>query len=347
MRYFSQIIFVVVVVLLCVAFTEGVIHAQTTLSGSATGLTGGKSEHVSFCDYWPLALGNSWDFVPDPDGGLNMEATDQFEVNGFEVWELTIVRGTFTGPETVIEYWVFADEWLYSTETPGDLDLLPEITGGLQATFPQWFTLGEPIMLPFYGMTVTPVLGSLSSFLPTFAGLTLEDFPLGEHFDALALCLGSGDPYILLGRDVGPLLFTYLIILESVDIIGACGGTPPVITMQPLGALLEVGQSHTFTVEVSAKAGFEYWWRKDGVSVDPAFNSPYLTIDAVSEEHAGWYACLVAGDGRTTMSKAAQLQVVPEGSLPGSGPLGLIILAGIIIAAGRRFLRSATAHATT
>jgi len=111
-----------------------------------------------------------------------------------------------------------------------------------------------------------------------------------------------------------------------------CGEPPPVIVQQPAGGWVEVGQSHTFSVEVAGKDGVSCWWRKDGVVVGLRY--PELTIRSVSPEDAGWYTCLVVHGNGTTMSAPAYLDVVAEGSLPSAGFPGLLVLAGILCAAG-------------
>lgn len=115
-------------------------------------------------------------------------------------------------------------------------------------------------------------------------------------------------------------------------VAGSCGAPPPLIAQQPAGGWVELGQSHTFSVEVAGEGGISYWWRKDGAIV--GFSYPELTIPSVSPEDAGWYTCLVADGNGTTMSAPAYLDVVAEGSLPSAGFSSLLVLAGILCAAG-------------
>ena len=96
MRCCSKIILLVLVVLVCVAFVQGVIHAQTGVPVTPQGVTRGKGEQVALCHYWPLAVGNGWDYRPvsTPDAwSLYLDITDLFWVNGFKVWELTRREG--------------------------------------------------------------------------------------------------------------------------------------------------------------------------------------------------------------------------------------------------------------
>ena len=114
---------------------------------------------------------------------------------------------------------------------------------------------------------------------------------------------------------------------------GVCGGAPPVITKQPGGGFVEVGQPHTFTIEATGVGNIRCWWRKDGYLAHP-FTTDCLTIWHVAEEDEGLYRCLVVDDNGSTMSHAAYLQVVPEGSLPASRLFGLLAAVALIVAAG-------------
>jgi len=120
----------------------------------------------------------------------------------------------------------------------------------------------------------------------------------------------------------------------SVYFDGTCGGTPPVITKQPGGGFVEVGQPHTFSIAVSSeKAAVGYWWRKDGVALAGLHQASW-TIPSVSVEDAGVYTCLVADGSGTVISEGAYLNVVADGAMPAAGLSGFVILAAILGGAG-------------
>jgi len=123
---------------------------------------------------------------------------------------------------------------------------------------------------------------------------------------------------------------------------GRCGEPGPLITRQPAGGWVEVGQSHTFSVEVAATGGATYRWRKDGFIVGLSY--PELIIASVSAQDTGWYTCLVLDDNGTAMSQSVHLQVVPEGSLPAAGGLGLLSLVGMVIGTAVVVLRRGACH---
>ena len=331
MRYFSKIVFVLVVLLVSLAFVEGVIHAQPPLPVSSSRATPRKDEQVSLCDYWPLALGNTWNFVE----GSRLEITDRFVVKGYDIWEVTSGGLGIVGPG--VGYWVFVDGWLYGTTDRADLELLPEIAAGMQPQFPECFALGEPFVVPSFGMTVTPVGGPLSVFLPAL-GLTLEDFPLGEESDTISLSLETGGSFLILGRDLGPLFVFASSILESATIVGGCDDGDEgefEFTEIPRGSWMEEGDRLILSVGVAGTVGeVSYQWKKDGVYLHGETFDTYTT-DAVTPDDEGWYGVRVSDETKGVLETDPVLvRVFAAGSLPVTETAGLCILALACITAG-------------
>jgi len=102
---------------------------------------------------------------------------------------------------------------------------------------------------------------------------------------------------------------------------------------------IEEGGSHTFTVEVRPYGGSEtYAWKKAGDETILGTESS-LTIDPCTEASEGYYYCSITDEYTTENTKAAYLNVVPEGALPATGFLGLTIMAAFSGLAGIRILR--------
>lgn len=333
---FSRIVLLVVVLVAPLALAQTAVHPQTPPPAPAPGAGGGEPGQLAFCDFWPIALGNNWHYV----GGTRLRFTDQLLVNGFDVWEVTTdgFMG-ITGP--LVGYWVFVDGWLYGTSDPADLELLPDLGPGMQAQFPEWFTPGEPFVLPSLGMTVTPLAGALSDFLPAI-GLTVDDFPLGDHPDTLALLFETGAPVIILGRDLGPLFVFASDVLESATVLAGCEDTGEsgfAFTELPQGGWMEEGDQLSLTVGVAETVGpVSYQWVKDGAVVPAQTFATYM-IDTLTLDDEGWYSVRVT-DGSKALFVATdpvEVAVFPAGSLPTAGIAGLCIL-GIACAAAARMV---------
>lgn len=213
---------------------------------------------VNFADYWLFALGNGWDSTLVADGGFGMHITDWFEVNGFEVWECVNWIGSIAGGEERTFYYVYVNDALYATETRRDLDALPEITGELRLQVPEVIEIGVPVEIPMvmpdlgggiFTLLDGPVIprrGDLGSVLEG-TGLTVDDFPLGDHPDVLAFVTEDGSDVIVFARDLGPMLLYDFI-------------TPPIVVG---GETVNLADYWPFTVgnrwesEVIPGGGFE------------------------------------------------------------------------------------------
>ncbi|MHC4501197.1 MAG: right-handed parallel beta-helix repeat-containing protein, partial [Planctomycetota bacterium] len=171
---------------------DGVVNGEdfTLLAGEWTDVGEGMGT-VDFRAYWPFGVGNWWGSEVIPDAGFALVITDNFFVNGFEIWEFTNWIGDLTGGHEVTEYYVYVDGTLYATENLSDLDNLPAISGTLEPRYPQIVQLGRPIYVPDLGRgaprlgNVTAVRGTLSDVLKS-TSFTVEDFPLGDQDDVIA-----------------------------------------------------------------------------------------------------------------------------------------------------------------
>ena len=129
----------------------GDLTERTIVGGCSTV---GEGE-VAFCDFWPLAKGNSWHWNVGAHTGPSIEITDSFEVNGFTVWEMKTTYWDAT-PVTNTAYLVFVDDWLYSTTTRTDLDYLPAITGAIKKWMPRVLSCGQRFDSDAAALRITP-----------------------------------------------------------------------------------------------------------------------------------------------------------------------------------------------
>jgi hypothetical protein len=119
---------------------------------------------------------------------------------------------------------------------------------------------------------------------------------------------------------------------------------PPTILQQPQDQIVTAGESMTISVVVQNPDQYTYRWLYNGL---PIFNngritgtaSTALTINPITENDAGFYACRISpeGDGCTagfSDSAAANVTVLPGGGCPadldGSGDVGLQDLATLL-----------------
>lgn len=93
---------------------------------------------------------------------------------------------------------------------------------------------------------------------------------------------------------------------------GVCAGLPPTITLQPQGATIHVGESHSLNIEATGE-GTYYYWRRDHVPLRTHhFSIEYpLTIENATLEDTGWYTCLVTGEDGHLFSNPVYLEVLP------------------------------------
>lgn len=88
----------------------------------------------------------------------------------------------------------------------------------------------------------------------------------------------------------------------------AIGGLSPIITTQPVGATLNVGQGASFSVANTGTAPMSYQWRKDGVDVFGA-SSTTLALSNVQTNQAGNYAVVITNAFGSVTSSVVALAV--------------------------------------
>ena len=102
------------------------------------------TDALPLCEYWPLVTGNYWEGYLQTiiASRWRLQVDDMFTHNGCEVFAVSWV--TVNGRTTRIqqEYWVFLEGWLYVTEDPADLDVLPAVGEGMQRFLPEWLIPG-------------------------------------------------------------------------------------------------------------------------------------------------------------------------------------------------------------
>jgi outer membrane protein assembly factor BamB/citrate lyase synthetase len=83
----------------------------------------------------------------------------------------------------------------------------------------------------------------------------------------------------------------------------------PVITTHPIPQIVDAGASVTFSVAATGTQPLSYRWRRNGVFLGPATESPTLTFGNVQPEQGGTYRVMVSNAAGTVMSGAAELGV--------------------------------------
>ena len=109
--------------------------------------------------------------------------------------------------------------------------------------------------------------------------------------------------------------------------LSACGGgnspppppapAAPVITMQPVGLVVNAGASATFTV--TATGATSYQWQRNGQPISGATSASYTLSPATSANNGDSYTVVAANSGGSAQSSAAALRVT-----------GVVVLAGQI-----------------
>lgn len=288
------------------------------LSGEGEGE--GEGERVAYCDYWPLAEGNRWEYY-EYDFGQTTEITDQLEVNGFRVWEATSVSNGWGGPHTTVSYLVMLEGWLFATDNLADLDVLPDVTGDMTPRFPEWFTLDVPNFIPLMGGDMIPRTGALSDFVDD-----LGAFPMGDLPDVLALTMDDS-PWLIFGRDLGLIYGLSFPLGLDITIVGGCEDgedSQLAFTELPRGGWYEEGSPLELAVSVTGAVGdVSYQWRMDGIDL-PGETYDTLLIDVLAEADQGWYSCRVSDAAKAILvTDAVFVDVVAAGSLPAAGAAGL------------------------
>lgn len=113
------------------------------------------------------------------------------------------------------------------------------------------------------------------------------------------------------------------------------GAAAPAISIQPSGASLVAGGSHTMTVTASGSSPLAYQWRRNGVALPGATGSQYALTNVIAAS-AGSYTVIVSNSAGSVMSAAATITVsesaarfpyagVYVGSLGGGGSFALLV----------------------
>jgi len=282
---------------------------------------------ASFCDVWPLAVGNAWELCFGYDACVHMEITAHEYVHGLSIWTLLIKRYGWTTTYSTY-YAVFINGWLFETPDEADLARLPVIGGQMRRSFPDTFRDNETF-------TVQTFLGTATDPPIVFTSLVKSE--------RVELCsslgVGEGQPdycWLFLNRGTG-LELPFGVDAGPPTITGTCFGVyEPQVLVFP-SQWVEFGQA--VRLAVPAASGSNFQWYKDGEIIEDASASTY-TKDPVALEDSGSYTCRI-WEGPTLFhdTKAVFVSVFPEGSLPVAGTATLIALV-VALAAGIHRSRS-------
>jgi hypothetical protein len=127
---------------------------------------------------------------------------------------------------------------------------------------------------------------------------------------------------------------------QAKEIIPESRLLPPLNLAGPAWQQLEEGDPCTLSVAVLNPQGTPtYQWRKNGVDIAGATAQTYTILSVTLADQAE-YSCWVEDQTPAGwLAGPVLVKVLPQGSLPVSGLLGLSILAGAVMAAGARSLR--------
>ncbi len=111
--------------------------------------------------------------------------------------------------------------------------------------------------------------------------------------------------------------------------------TPFVFTQAPSGGWFEVGQPLHMAVAVAGAVGnVTYQWQQNEADIPGATDAQY-DVASVDYVDAGWYTCTVTDEAKSAhISPRTLVSVVPVGSLPTTGIVGLAIVAVACVLAG-------------
>ena len=273
---------------------------------------------ASFCDMWPLAVGNKWyegrnGFAGDDT--LIREVEGQETHNGYTVWRILYTRRYPSGETFSYMYLIFVNGWVYLGSEEADLDALPQIGEGMHLYLPEVLQDGQTYTRE---VASTPVPVTVVFRSADIVELVVESF-LVERF--------------IRGQGPAQIDFGYPNYLSVFMIVGTCSG---LYETQISGLQwVEAGQTARLAVPASSGPGFQ--WYKDGASIENASASTYLKAEAAFED-SGSYTCRIA-DGAKAFhdTKPILMEVFPEGSLPVSGLVSCAMMClGCLVAGWRR-----------
>jgi hypothetical protein len=141
----------------------------------------------------------------------------------------------------------------------------------------------------------------------------------------------------------GPTLTGYTIeadgLRTGISVAAFAPGTPPVFSIQPQGALMLIGSSHIFEVELSEPVSPSYQWMRDIGSGPENVGTDASTLDLMDlqESDSGDYWVVITDEGGPFTSDTAVLRVVT--SIPTAQTWGLVFVAFLLLVSGAYFLR--------
>ena len=115
-------------------------------------------------------------------------------------------------------------------------------------------------------------------------------------------------------------------------------GTPPVFSIQPQGATVLIGTSHTFEVALGSPVSPTYQWKRDvGSGEEDLGTASTLEMTNLQESDSGDYWVVITDDGGPYTSDTAVLSVVT--SVPTAQTWGLVFAALLLLVSGAYFVR--------
>ncbi|HOV74529.1 MAG TPA: hypothetical protein PK967_11215 [Candidatus Hydrogenedentes bacterium] len=266
---------------------------------------------ASFCDYWPLAVGNEWTWCEGCQTNHEMRyriaITDRFVANGFYVWELTCRKFGGWVDDQWKAYLTFVGDGVYVTPEKTDTQALPTISGAFYFFMPRTIVDGTPFTLRldlFYQNQASPLVVT-----PLVSYETVK-----FNFNIITLIRAQGVQWTLMWNET-PL------------IVGGCGGIYDV-SIRPGKTWCEEGERLDLALDgTDGVSGVTYQWLKDGVPL-PSGTGPVYSVEMLGEGHAGAYSCLIEETSKALHeTNRVQIKVFPAGSLPVSGIMGILVLA--------------------
>jgi len=162
----------------------------------------------------------------------------------------------------------------------------------------------------------TVATGGSASFSVTASGAAPLNYQWRFNSSALS---GATNAVLMLANVQAAQAGNYTVVVansagsvtSSVAVLTiSTGGSPPVITTQPVSQSVASGASVSFSVSASGAAPLAYQWAFNGANLSGATASS-LTISDAQPANAGNYAVVVSDAAGSTTSASASLTVVP------------------------------------
>ncbi|HEO69704.1 MAG TPA: hypothetical protein ENN80_00455, partial [Candidatus Hydrogenedentes bacterium] len=174
-------------------------------------------ETVSFCSYWPFALGNRWDYEASNGAEITMQITNRLVVHGYDVWEFNLVNSYIQTLLPVYTYAVYADGFLHFLGSPADLEDLPYLPDN-HVMWPAEIPIGQPFHLPLFGEVVAH-RGSLLELLGEFAMIYVDGEATLYDIDAIGI-VGEDGLVQIYGYERGPVYLSAILSPYSTLLMG-------------------------------------------------------------------------------------------------------------------------------